>query len=168
MRASSISQAREGIANPYIAYDKAQSEQSDIEGAERDASLLEGNESQYASIWQAQYGLEATRQLHSDFASNNEAIQNEIAEWSRAVDEAITNLKAMESFQLGPYANAEIVTHYSAAAAAANSAEKYRKLEYADSDALITRLRNDLSKTRSQLSALQKEHPELATQPQNV
>jgi hypothetical protein len=166
--ASSASQRRHDASDIFAQSDDAQVELADVKDAQNIEGAVEDQFAQYLGTMQSLYGADATRQLRVDVGSGNEATDNAISSWLRAVLEIGDNLKAARAFQSPPYSNSEVVSFYTASNTAGSNASKFRRLSFADAQSLVTRLRSDITKTRARLSQLQGEHPEFAHQPQNL
>jgi zinc-ribbon domain len=166
--ASSTSQRRHDASSISVQTDLAQIELTDVKDAENVESSFESQVAQYIAVMQSVYGADATHQLRDDIASGNEAMENAISSWMRAIDEISDNLKAAGNFQTAPYSNSEVVSFYTASSTADSNAAKFRRLSFADAQSLVTRLKSDIARTRARLSQLEAQHPELARQTRSL
>ena len=136
-------------------HDDAEAELSDVKDAQSQNAAIEGLDAQLVSSWQDIYGMDALRQLRGDVAARNEARENALTEWLRAITEVNDDITSALNFQyVQPYQNNELDSHYTASTTAASSAAKYSKLVDADVQQLSARLQHDIADTKSHIAML--------------
>lgn len=166
-QAQVLSNRMHDIHDPFTQSDDARVALNDINDARIQEAALEDLETQYLAAWQPAYGSDAVRQLRVDLVAGNEATENQISEWQRALYEISDDLTNEKNFQPWQYPSGEIVSHYTAANTAEANSVKFRRLSSADAESLVARLSSDVAKTKSQIAALEAHYPDLASQRQS-
>ena len=132
----------------------AQTQQQGVESD--DASILYA----YGKIYQDQ----VLKQFRLDLASRNEARENSLAEWLRAIDLINDNLTEALHSRSASNDETDIESRYNDSTRDANEAARYQKLVDADAQGLDNRLSGDIKSLKSEISELKTQHPDLASQ----
>ena len=145
-------------------HDLAQQEQRSVGDAQVQQGAVEADNSRLLDDYGSLYGDQAVRQFRIDLASRNEARDNSLVEWQRAIGLINDSLTESMHFRYGATSNSDVVTHYTESTRDSNEASRYEKLSDADAQLLQGRLTKDIAQLRSRLASMRAQYPELASQ----
>jgi cell division protein FtsL len=156
----------EGLGESDIVkmHDLAQREVQLISDALSQQAAVESGDSALLSYWNNLYGDAVIKQYRADVAARNEARDNSLAEWDRAIGLINDNLTQDLHDRSTMNANSDIIAHYTESTRDANESNRYSKLVDADAQVLQVRLGNDISSVRSKLTQLKGQYPNLFNQ----
>jgi hypothetical protein len=145
-------------------HDLAQQEMRSITDAQTQQTVIESGDVRLLGYYSALYGDQAVKQFRADLASRNEARDNSLAEWQRAIGLVNDNITENMHFRYAGNSNSDIITHYTESTRDSNEASRYEKLSDADAQLLASRLSGDVSSVKSRIALLRNQYPELVSE----
>jgi hypothetical protein len=150
-----------GDRNVFVMSDLAKQEQDAITDAQSVQSSVESNDSGLLSAYESAYGSAGVRQFRSDLTARNQARDNELTEWSRAISEINDSLTGDISGRSGEYSDTEEADHYTASDEAGNEASRYQIMSNDDSAALYQHLKSDIASIKTRIDQLRTSFPDI-------